>query len=100
MLKNQNIHVNPPVRCPKCREYWFHGVHPFGPASLITILDMHMPCAGIVLKGWVCGDLAFGTVIRRGPIAARGEQSPVDMISTDHSYILSLPSRDWDIDAI
>lgn len=93
MLKNENIEVKPPTRCPNCKEEWLDGRDPFGPPYLITIFDDEIPAASVVLKGWVCGKMAFGTVIRRGPV--EGESEPVDMISEDHVYVLDLPSRTW-----
>ena len=87
-MKNRNILVKRPEKCPKCGE-----PSPYlGQPMFITIFDPHFEAEAVVLKGWVCENLAFGTVIRQGPV-----NSPEDVISEDHTYILDLPDREYSI---
>ena len=89
MIKNANVSVLPPQKCPACSEDDTYG-NPFGKPMLITIEDPHMEAKWLILKGWVCGKFAYGSVVRHGPLP-----EPVDIISEDHVYDLTLPDRTY-----
>ncbi len=56
----------------------------WGPPSKFSIEDPHIPTGYVVVHGWICEGLIYGTVVRAG-----GQ----DLVSHGHTYLKDLPDR-------
>lgn len=72
------------TQCPKkgCDappEFW-------GAATKILIEDPHIPARYVIVHGWVCEGLIYGSVVRAG---GKNLNPP----SHGHTYLVDLPDR-------
>ena len=56
----------------------------WGSASKFLIEDPHIPAGYVVLHGWICDGLIYGTVVKAGD---------KHMVSHEHTYLRDLPDR-------
>lgn len=63
----------------------------WGSPSKLLIEDPHIPAGYVVVHGWKCDGLIYGTVVRAGGI---------NMVSHGHTYIEDLPGRKVSVTSI
>lgn len=98
MLKNKNVYVKPPIKCPGCGDLNDPYLQTYlgsmyGAPSIWGIKDSEIPSKWVIIKGWICDDgkdrtvVCFGTAIQRGPVDE--ETEPQDIIEHDCVYIVA-----------
>jgi hypothetical protein len=101
ITKEQLLAVKPVIedfkRCPGCKDPFplvnLQGKPEMPEPSLWMVDDEHIPSKWLVLHGWLCTGVLYGTVVLRGPDASKNEREPQLVTSHGHSYIANLDGR-------